>query len=33
MDKIVVEWEVEVIEDEARITTMYCFKSCDVNEN
>lgn len=35
MDKetIVVEWEIEEIEDESRVTAMYCFKSCDVNQN
>lgn len=30
---IVVTWEVEELEDEARITAMYCFKSCSVNES
>ena len=33
MGKIVLTWEVETIEDEARVTAMYCFKSCSVNQN
>jgi hypothetical protein len=33
MEKIILEWDVETVEDEARVTAMYCFKSCSVNEN
>lgn len=33
MDKIVIQWDVQSIEDMARVTAMYCFKSCSVNEN
>ncbi len=33
MEKIVLEWKTETIEDEARVTAMYCFKSCSVNQN
>lgn len=32
-EKIVVEWEEEVVEDDSRVTAMYCFKSCSANEN
>lgn len=31
MDKIIIEWNVEEITDEARLTAMYCFKSCNIN--
>lgn len=33
MKEIIIKWDVEDIEDTARITAMYCFKSCSVNEN
>lgn len=32
-EKIIVEWEEEVVEDNSRVTAMYCFKSCSANEN
>ena len=32
-EKIVVEWEEEVVEDDSRVTAMYCVKSCSANEN
>lgn len=31
MDKIIIEFTVEKIADEARLTAMYCFKTCNVN--
>ena len=33
MEKIVLEWDVVEIVDEERLTAMYCFKSCWVNDN
>ncbi len=33
MEKIVLSWEVKIVEDESRVAAMYCFKSCSVNEN
>ncbi len=33
MEKIVLEWDVQNVEDEARVTAMYCFKSYSVNQN
>lgn len=33
MEKIVLQWDVQVVEDTARVTAMYCFKNCNVNEN
>lgn len=33
MEKIVLEWDIVEIVDEARVTAMYCFKGCRVNEN
>ena len=32
-EEIVIEWQVEEIEDDSRVTSMYCFKSCSVNQN
>ena len=32
-ENITIEWEVEEIEDESRVTAMFCFKNCDVNAN
>ena len=32
-ESIEIEWEVEEIEDESRVTAMFCFKNCDVNQN
>ena len=28
MEKIVLKWDVQSIEDAARVTAMYCFKNC-----
>lgn len=33
MEKIVLKWEVQTVEDTSRVTAMYCFKTCSVNEN
>lgn len=33
MEKIVIHYEVETAVDEARISAMYCFKSCSANQN
>ena len=33
MDKIVLKLDVELIEDTARVTSMFCFKNCSVNQN
>lgn len=33
MESIVIEWEIEEIEEEARVTAMFCFKNCGVNQN
>lgn len=33
MEKIVLKWDVQSIEDAARVTAMYCFKTCSVNQN
>ena len=33
MESIVIEWEIEEIEEESRVTAMYCFKNCGVNQN
>lgn len=33
MEKIVLQWDVQAVEDTARVTAMYCFKNCNVNEN
>ena len=33
MEKIVLKWDVELIEDTARVTAMFCFKNCSVNQN
>lgn len=33
MEKIMLEWDVVEIVDEERLTAMYCFKSCRVNDN
>lgn len=34
-DKIILEWEtkIEEVKDESRLTAMYCFKECCVNQN
>lgn len=33
MKKIVIKWNVKKVKDSSRIGMMYCFKSCDVNQN
>ena len=33
MKEIVIQYKVEEITDDARVSTMYCFKNCSVNEN
>lgn len=33
MEKIVIHYEVETAVDKARISAMYCFKSCSANQN
>lgn len=33
MEKIVLQWDVQTVEDTARVTAIYCFKNCSVNEN
>lgn len=33
MKKIEISWDVEEIKDESRVAAMYCFKSCNVNQN
>lgn len=33
MEKIMLEWDVVEIVDEERLTAIYCFKSCRVNDN
>lgn len=33
MKKITVSWKVKKVKDSARINTMYCFKSCEKNQN
>jgi hypothetical protein len=33
MEKIVLKWDVQPVEDTARITAMFCFKNCEKNEN
>ena len=33
MEKIILEWDVVDIVDEERLTAMYCFESCRVNDN
>lgn len=34
-DKIILEWETKIdeVKDESRVTAMYCFKECCVNQN
>lgn len=32
-EKITLEWDVQIIEDNARITATYCFKNCSANQN
>ena len=34
-NKIILEWEtkIEEVKDESRLTAMYCFKECCVNQN
>lgn len=33
MEKIVLQWVVQPVEDTARVSAMFCFKNCNVNEN
>ena len=33
MEKIVLKWDVQSIEDVARVTAMYCFKNCNNTYN
>ncbi len=33
MQKIILTWNVKKVKNVARITAMYCFKSCSVNQN
>ena len=33
MENILLTWNVMSIEDISRVTAMYCFKNCSVNEN
>ena len=33
MEKIVLKWDVKSIEDVARVTAMYCFKTCSDKQN
>lgn len=33
MEKIVLNWDIQAIEDAERVTATYCFKSCNVNNN
>lgn len=31
--KVKVTWKVRKVKDSARVNMMYCFKSCEVNQN
>lgn len=33
MKKIKVAWRVKMVKDSARVNAMYCFKSCEKNQN
>lgn len=33
MENIVLTWDVMSVEDTSRVTAMYCFKNCSVNNN
>lgn len=33
MEKIILQWEIQPVEDTARVTAMYCFKNCSANQN
>ena len=33
MKKLRVEWNVKKINDSSRVGMMYCFKSCEANQN
>lgn len=33
MERIILKWDTHPVEDTGRVTAMYCFKSCSVNEN
>lgn len=33
MEMIILKWDVQSIEDAARVTAMFCFKNCSVNQN
>ncbi len=33
MKKIVLKWKVAKVKDSSRVSSMYCFKNCDKNQN
>ena len=33
MEKVVLKWDAHSIKDAARVTAMFCFKNCSVNQN
>ena len=33
MKKVKISWKVKKVKNSARVNTMYCFKSCERNQN